>query len=172
MVVIGMLLIKNGVCYTYAFELVPPANRPFVNSAINLLDCSTLMWISLYVLFINKYYLYIMEVYVIFGIIAWIILVLFVPESPKWFFITGRHNDCVLALETIAKFNGSTKPINFLESVQANNTEALLLSACSTTSHISSGSDLSDFSSGAIEAIMAHKSIIPSISNQLDEKVE
>ena len=84
---IGMLLIKNGVCYTYAFELVPQKSRPLVNSAINCFDTSTLMCICFYVLFINKYYMYSMELYVILGMIAWVILVLFVPESPKWFMI-------------------------------------------------------------------------------------
>ena len=58
-----------------------------------------------------------MIVYVVLGILAWLILLFFAPESPKWMMIQDRQEDCLHELEKIARFNGSTKPITFLKDI-------------------------------------------------------
>ena len=99
--VLGAMQLKNGICYTYAFELVELKNKPMVCSAINIWDVSTLMWINLYILHVSRNWWYIMAAYTTLGCIAWTILVMFGHESPKWMMMDGRSNDCKEELQKI-----------------------------------------------------------------------
>lgn len=73
------------------------------------------MWINVYLIFISRDWKPIIVAYVALGILAWFILVFFVPESPKWLMIEGRTAECVEVLKKIAQTNGSNQPITFLQ---------------------------------------------------------
>jgi hypothetical protein len=163
--------LKNGICYTYAFELVELKNKPLVCSAINIWDVSTLMWINLYILHVSRNWWYILAAYTFLGFIAWTIILIFGPESPKWMMMDGRSFDCKKQLEKIARFNGSTERINF-PSEESNLIEPSCLSKRSKRSYVSAMSSRSNISAAAMEGMLSRLPLIPKHTKTLEKKLE
>lgn len=86
----GISNIKNGQCYTFAFELVQNSDKGFMCSAINVWDCSFLFWFNLYVLFGSKNWFYIELLFTVMGFMTLLLFIKFVPESPKWHYMNER----------------------------------------------------------------------------------
>lgn len=167
--VLGAMQLKNGICYTYAFELVELKNKPMVCTAINIWDVSTLMWINLYILYVSRNWWYIMAAYTTLGCVAWTILVMFGHESPKWMMMDGRSNDCKEELKKIALFNGSTEQIKFLAS--GNFLEPSCLSKRSKKSYMTVMSSGTHLTAAAVEGMLSRLPLIPKHTKILEDKL-
>jgi|LauGreDrversion4_2_1035121.scaffolds.fasta_scaffold240266_1 inner membrane protein involved in colicin E2 resistance len=62
--------------------------------------------ICLYSLFISRNWFYLYLFMTSIGTLSFLIVLLLVPESPKWLLINGRKQEAVEALNKIAKING------------------------------------------------------------------
>lgn len=62
--------------------------------------------ICLYSLFISRNWFYLQLFMTSIGTLSFLIVLLLVPESPKWLLINGRKQEAVEALNKIAKING------------------------------------------------------------------
>lgn len=89
---------------TYANELIPESNRILMTTLINTVDASTMMQqVSYYSLSRNIYPLH--GLTLLIASIA-TFSVLWMPESPKYFYARNRYDEARRSLGKIAKFNG------------------------------------------------------------------
>ena len=108
------MLFMMGVCaagrasvgFLYIMEMVPNHAKSFVASMVGMLDCMTMIYATIYFMFISHDSVY-WEYFAVFQNIATILLVLmYVPESPKWLFEKGRFKEARETLMYLAKRNG------------------------------------------------------------------
>ena len=97
--------IKNGVFYCWVFELIETRHKSISCSVVNALDSCTMIVFGLYVLFISKNWIYLELFFYSLGILAYIVILFFMPESPKWNLIHGRNHAAHKELNYIATVN-------------------------------------------------------------------
>ena len=92
-------------------ELVPQSAKNLCITFMCAYDASNLMVACLLFKYLHMDFETILSMYFIMGLIAYILYVVFIPESPKWLFMKkGRNNQqAIKNLNYISKFNGSSK---------------------------------------------------------------
>lgn len=84
---LGLLHIKSTISYQHSYELMPNGYTAVASTVINVVDCLTLLVIG----FSLKYFTHdinnVFLGFMIAGIIATILYLAFIPESPKWVFL-------------------------------------------------------------------------------------
>ena len=105
----GLFHLKISLSYIHILDLVPESSKGFVYTFITAVDSST--WMVACAAF--KYYSHdedkIFEIHFWVGLAACVIYCFFIPESPRWLFLTkGSNNkEAIRILNWISWFNGA-----------------------------------------------------------------
>ena len=106
--VFGMTHIKNTTSYMHAFELVANRHKTLIPTYINVALASEFVILAGY-LYYDPNIDNLFHLWMIIGIISYVIYVFVIPESPAWLVMKEGPNS-LKAIETlnyIAWFNGS-----------------------------------------------------------------
>ena len=106
----GFFHIKNTLCYTHNVELVPDKYKTLVCTCINAFNCSEYMVLGIFYQFIEPNTDKLLILYFLIGILACILYMAFIPESPFWLIVNEGENSqkAISNLNYIAMFNGSS----------------------------------------------------------------
>ena len=113
MVLLGSMMIKNSLAYIWGFELTHSKQKSFASSTINLVDFSNAAVAGCFFLFVDNDWYPLYSTWVGMSAAAYIALLLFCVESPKWLLMQGRTREAIDALNYIAWFNGSPNRISY-----------------------------------------------------------
>lgn len=80
----GACLQKNIICYTWFYEIVESHHKSLACSLINMFDVATVGVISAYFLFVSQNWFWLFMPMTLLHTMAFIIILLFIPESPRW----------------------------------------------------------------------------------------
>ena len=97
--------------YSHCFELVPINYKKFCSTFINTLDILTFTVIPSYLMFVSRDAVEYLKLVNTFGIVATILYLALIPESPRWLFQNGRDEEGIEVMNYIASVNGSEKRI-------------------------------------------------------------
>jgi len=122
---LGISNIKNSVAYVWLFEMVESNSKPVVCTFVNVLDTFTMVVIGFYLFFVSiEWFPLYMGTLSVTGC-ALLLIIMFMPESPKWLLITRSQKEAIKQFNYIGKFNRSpfTIPANakFVEAQVARN---------------------------------------------------
>ena len=97
---------RISVAFLYIQEMVPEKSRSIVGTLALAYDCMTMCWATLYFMFISHYTIY-WEYFAVFqNIVSVIVIIKYLPESPKWLYEKGRYVEAKDALVAVARANG------------------------------------------------------------------
>ena len=108
------MLFMMGVCaagrvsvgFLYIMEMVPSASRPVVGCMVGMLDCMTMVYVTLYFMYFSHDSIYWEYFAVCQNIVAVSLVLLYAPESPKWLYEKGKFKEAREALIYLANRNG------------------------------------------------------------------
>jgi hypothetical protein len=105
--IMGFSQLKNSVCYTWLFTLVHSRDKQSVCSFVNAFDSLTLFITCSYFVLLSREWFYLYFTMTLLGTVSYLIIVLFVPESPKWLLLHKKPHDAVDSFNFISKINCS-----------------------------------------------------------------
>ena len=105
----GLFHVKIMLSYSYIFELTEEKYKAFCATFINIGDLLSFSFIGLYLVYVDRNIMRLMEQAYIVQSSAIIAALIILPESPQWLFLKGRHSNAISNLNYVAWFNGSTK---------------------------------------------------------------
>ena len=108
--------IRVTVGYVYIMELLPKKAQTPITSFWNIQEVSIYMLAVIYYWQFNASWFWFVLIGVVFQVIS-IIMLLFMPESPRYLVTAGRYEEARKAFETIAKYN--RKPLKWDERISA-----------------------------------------------------
>ena len=108
----GFMCSKNSLCITWLFEFMVKKDKSIANTSLNSFDNATGLFGGLYFLFISKHWFPLAIFFFILGTVAYLVLIFFCPESPKWLLLQDRRKDAIKALNFIAAVNRSPNRIS------------------------------------------------------------
>ena len=97
-------------------ELLPKKAQTPITSFWNIQEVSIYMLAVIYYWQFNASWFWFVLIGVVFQVIS-IIMLLFMPESPRYLVTAGRYEEARKAFETIAKYN--RKPLKWDERISA-----------------------------------------------------
>ena len=83
----GLCQLKISCSYTWLYELVPPQKKSHVSSFMNSYDCATVLVVCFYILYVSKYWLFLYIFMTLLGTLCYGVIIMLVPESPRWLLI-------------------------------------------------------------------------------------
>ena len=89
-IVAGLCTLKVTTPTVWGLELVDSANANFFNTLITTLDMGTITIICLYYYYISRDSQMLLIWSTAFSIVAFLMIVYLLPESPKWLLATGK----------------------------------------------------------------------------------
>ena len=92
---LAMMNVKNGCAFAWLFETSGTKNKQFVSTLVNAYDRSTLFCFGFVVLFVQRWWAAVALWYLILGILAWLTILLLIPESPNWLMINNRNDEAI-----------------------------------------------------------------------------
>ena len=104
-IIYGIGNTKNSVCYIWLCELMETRHKSSACSVLNTFNSATIAIFGLYVLFISRDWFYIIFFMYLLGVISWFIILLMIPEAPRWLLINGRTKDALTSFEHISSLN-------------------------------------------------------------------
>lgn len=108
----GAMAAKNGLAYTWAFEIVQNAYKPCANSTVNMLEFMCFIITGIYFLFISRDWKPLVYMFFILHIFGYLLVSVVCVESPKWLLLQGRRRDAIESLNFIARMNRSPARIS------------------------------------------------------------
>ena len=109
---LGSMMIKNSLAYIWGFELTHSKHKSFASSVINLVDFSNAAVAGSFFLWVDNDWYPLYSTWVSFSVLAYLLLLCFCIESPKWLLMQGKTEETIDVLNYIAWFNGSAHRIN------------------------------------------------------------
>lgn len=103
--VMGASQLKNNVCYSWLFSMVHSSNKSAACSFLNAFDTSTILVTCVYFQFISREWFWLYLVMTVLASMSFLILMVFVPESPRWLLGQGREKEAIDVFNEIAKIN-------------------------------------------------------------------
>jgi hypothetical protein len=105
----GFLHIKVSLAYTHSQEFLCKSHRSISPTVITMFDSGSILIFAVYLLFVNNETHYIQTYFFWLGIVAYVIYIIWIPESPVYLFLKDpRSKEGIRILNYIAKFNGSS----------------------------------------------------------------
>ena len=86
--------------------MVPLEARALAGTLAITTDCFTMIWATIYFMFLSHYSIYWEYTAVFINIASMSLIAMYCPESPKWLYEKGRFKDAKEALIYIARNNG------------------------------------------------------------------
>jgi len=116
----GFCQLKNSVSYVWLFDLVETKHKSIVCGIMNSFDNITMTVLCLYFKFVSRHWTYLFYLLETLGVLSYIVLMLCVPDSPKWLLLNGRKKEAIAAFNYMAIVNRCPERIpedaNFVES--------------------------------------------------------
>ena len=94
----SMQICRANGCYNLMCEVAPASTHTAMGTAWNMLEGLVFIILTLYFRFISKEWRWSIVIGIIYGIIGYSILLLVLPESPKWQYDRGHYRDCYKTL--------------------------------------------------------------------------
>jgi len=110
---IGFFQIKNSLSYVWLFESVPSRHKTIACTLINSFDAIPYIVICVYFDHMSSNWLPLQVFMTSLGVLAYVFILLAMPESPRWHLIKGNKEEAIDSLNQIAHFNGSLNRIPF-----------------------------------------------------------
>lgn len=107
MALLGSMMIKNSLAYIWGFEITHSTHKSFASSVINLVDFSNAAVAGIFFLYVDRDWYPLYSTWVGMSVAAYLALLLFCVESPKWLLMQGNTRGAIKSLNYIAWFNGS-----------------------------------------------------------------
>lgn len=85
---------RGSVGFCYFMEFTPAKYKDKIGSLRGVFEGMTLVWITLYYMFIGKNWKVPVTIGSCLAGISFIMVWAFVPESPKWLYGKGRFEEC------------------------------------------------------------------------------
>lgn len=82
----GFLHIKNTICFTTVFDFLPDRHKSMGSTFINFFDYLCLILFNLYLKYVNNDTQELFEALFWIYVVASIMYILFVPETPRFLF--------------------------------------------------------------------------------------
>ena len=101
----GLFQIQNSASYLWLYESVTRQKKPTAITVINVVYSLPQPVMCLYVVFISKDWFQLVFWALILGYVC-LAICFFCPESPQWLIVHGHRQECIKALNRIARFNG------------------------------------------------------------------
>jgi hypothetical protein len=105
--IMGFAQLKNSVCYTWLFNLVHSNDKQSICSFINAFDTLTLCITCCYFVFLSREWFYLYFIMTFLGTVSYAIIILCVPESPKWLLLHNKTQEAIDSFNYISKMNCS-----------------------------------------------------------------
>jgi MFS family permease len=102
---------KVNVTFVYLTELVPERNRTAVGSFVQFADAWTVLFLPIYFRFVTKEWIYFQIGSFAMNIVAVLVLLTAIPESPKYLHASGKIKECIQIIRYIAKINRVEKEV-------------------------------------------------------------
>jgi MFS family permease len=83
----GFLHIKTSLAYTHCQEFLCSRHKTISPTVITMFDSGSLLIFSFYLLLVSKNTYYIQTYYFWLGIVAFVIYIIWIPESPVYLFL-------------------------------------------------------------------------------------
>jgi hypothetical protein len=81
---LGFMMAKNSLCYTWTFEFLTKDHKPLGSTIVNMLEFLTCIIAGVYFLYISRDVSQLLNFFFAISLIGFAIVSLLVPESPKW----------------------------------------------------------------------------------------
>ena len=107
MMLLGSMMIKNSLAYIWGFEISHSSHKKISSSIINMFDFANAAVAGGFFLFVSNDWFELYLPWVGMSVCAYLVILLFCPESPKWLLMQGRTEEAIESLNYIAWFNGS-----------------------------------------------------------------
>jgi MFS family permease len=125
---LGMSQLKNSVSYVWMFENLESKYKSVACGIMNCVDAATLGVMCFYLMH-NPNWFPIQMAMTSLYCICWLIVVIFIPESPKWYLIQGDKVSAIKSFDLISLVNRSKNLIprsaEFVEFIIAKKTESV-----------------------------------------------
>ena len=107
--IMGLFHIKNSNSYTHMYELIEDDHRQLSATIMNAFDDGSIAIIA-FATYMTKDLNLVFWVAWLFSLVASILYIILIPESPQWLFSTNSttSNKGKKVIDYIAWFNGST----------------------------------------------------------------
>jgi MFS family permease len=93
---------KNIIFYNYTMEILDIKVRQQIVNFIAFVECSTLIWGTLYYQHISKNWVYLQCFCTLMSVCGLVFILLFFHESPKFLYSKGRFNEARYSIQKIA----------------------------------------------------------------------
>ena len=106
----GIFHLKISLSYTYALEFVPNAWKSTMTTLITAFDSGSPLFACIFFKFFRPDEELLLKIHFWFGFAGCIVFLIFIPESPRWLFLSKGANsaEAINVLNYIAWFNGSS----------------------------------------------------------------
>ena len=111
--VLGFFHIRGSLCYIMSFEFNVDVYKSVNCTIINVVDGLTMFFLCGWLKFVNSDLIMFLTIATIVGTSASIILILIIPESPKWSITRDRQMEARKVINYISMFNGSDFRVGF-----------------------------------------------------------
>ena len=92
--------------------MVPEKSRSIVGCVALGYDCMTMIWATLYFMFVSHYTIYWEYCAVVQNLLSVLLIIKLVPESPKWLYEKGRFVEAKEAIVTVARVSWCLSELN------------------------------------------------------------
>ena len=106
----GLAQVKSGTSYVWLSETTSLPYKSKAFTYINVFDSLPIAVAGVYYVFISQNWFWLCFIFLLLTYLATILL-LFCPESPRWYLINGRKPEAINSLNQIAKMNGKVDRI-------------------------------------------------------------
>jgi len=121
----GGTCIKNAISYVWMMELVESKHKSTALAMINAFDEFSPFVFCFYIKYINKDWFPLVSAMTFISVVAFLITITLLPESPKLLLLQGRTDEAIKALNKLAWLNCAKNRIPtdaiFVESLVAGN---------------------------------------------------
>ena len=80
---------KNSISFVWIFELIESRLKSRCCTIVNTIATMPMVVVGLYILFISKNWFPIVFTAFLLDCLNFVLLIVYMPESPKWLLITG-----------------------------------------------------------------------------------
>jgi len=87
-------------------DFAPESAHSMIGSCWNVAEGLTYIWLTIYYRYISKNWVW-PEVFSLgMIVVSWTLILVWMPESPKWLYKKGKFQECNVILRRMAAFNG------------------------------------------------------------------
>jgi len=110
---------RMAIGYNYFVEFAPVSAHDYMGTLWNISEGAIYIYITLYYRLISKDWKPVFIFALILNVVVWCIVVVILPESPKWLYNKKKYKECKQAFDKMANFNGTEMVSSTFENIEA-----------------------------------------------------